>query len=173
MFGIGEKTGAVADPDSASGNGGRESSVDLTSLREEVSEARKTRADKGTKRGRRSAAVATSEVTEAEIEELFKAENWEQLASLPFDTRYVMTGWEGFRLSDDERKRLAATTAMTMRILLKIDPKYIALTVWGTMYFGTWASKEAAYSGIKAKVAAQRKAAQPRVGEGSGHPAAV
>lgn len=151
-------TDSVGDTDSAPSSGGDQSSPDLSTLREEISSTRKPRADKGRPRGKRGVAVGDGTLTQEEVDALFTAENWEALAALPFDTRYVMTGWHGFRLTDDERKRIAQTTATTMKILLKIDPKYIALTVWGTMYFGTWAAKEAAYSKEK-----QAKAALSRI----------
>lgn len=162
-MGVGETvrgmfSGGVGDPASASSDGGDSSAVDTSVLREEIGASRRKRSDAGRPRGRRRVGVDEgTEITKEEIDALFQAENWETLASLPFDTRYVMTGWAGFRLDNEERKRLAQTTATTMRILLKIDPKYIALAVWGTMYFGTWAAKEAAYSGEKHKALAARR----------------
>lgn len=168
MLGFGEKDSAVAAPNAGSGEG----APDLSALREEIGQARKTRADKGRPRGKRSVGVGgAGEITQEEVDALFEAENWEALACLPFETRYVMTGYPGFRLSEDERTRMAKTTATTMKVLLKIDPKYIALAVWGTMYFGTWAAKEAAYASDKAKLLAVRKAQQGQVGGGSPDPA--
>lgn len=160
---------------SPSGSSAGESPLDTTALREEIQGTRKPRADKGKRRGSRVHGGGSGEITQEEVDALFQAENWEALAALPFETRYIMTGWAGFRLSDDERKRMAQTTATTMKILLKIDPKYIALAVWGTLYFGTWAAKEATYSSKKQEAEAMRKARSvtPQGPQPAGHPNAA
>lgn len=150
-----------------------ETAHDLSALRKEIQgtgDGDKPRRGRPPGSKRRVAVGNGTEITQEEVDALFTAENWEALASLPFDTRYVMTGWAGFRLEPEERKRIAQTTATTMKILLKIDPKYIALAVWGTLYFGTWAAKEAQFSHVKQTIAAQRREAKAEVGKGSPDP---
>jgi len=162
LFGLGkDQVDPSIDP---SGSAAGESGADVSALREEIQSSRKSRSDKGRPRGKRGVGVASTELTQEEVDALFTAENWKALASLPFDTRYIMTGWEGFRLGEEEANRIAQTTATTMKILLKIDPKYIALAVWGTLYFGTWAAKEAKYSTLKKESAKQVRAAHASAG---------
>lgn len=168
MFGT-RQDSEVSAPDVDSHSG----APDLSSLREEIQAAGSTdKPRRGRPPGskRRVGVGSGSEITQEEVDALFTAENWEALASLPFDTRYVMTGWAGFRLEDKERQRIAQTTATTMKILLKIDPKYIALAVWGTLYFGTWAAKEAQFSNVKQQLALKRREAKAEVGKGSPDP---
>lgn len=177
MFGVGNRDTSAVDTVAPSDSHSGEGSPDLSALREEIQSSRKPRSDRGRPRAKRSVGMGDGSLTQEEVDALFTAENWEALASLPFDTRYVMTGWDGFRLGEEEKKRIAQTTATTMKILLKIDPKYIALAVWGTLYFGTWAAKEAKFSQVKsaatAKAHAAREAAR-KAGESSlGHPSAA
>jgi hypothetical protein len=146
------------------GSGGGENSPDLSSLRQEIEKTRKPRSDRGRPRGSRNKSSQDSDVTQEEINKLFEAENWEALASLYFDTRFVMTGFEHFRLQDSERKRLAATMGTTMKVLLKIDPAYVAVIVFTVNFGGTIAAKEAMYSEHKRRTQPKR-VPPPRSGE--------
>lgn len=92
-----------------------------------------------------------------EIEELFQQEQWEEIASWYFDLRYVMTSWEGFRLTPQENSKLGLTFAKTMKVLLKINPEYIAMI----LFFGNFSSlitkKEARYYHLRKAAEAQEE----------------
>ncbi len=71
-----------------------------------------------------------AEREQAEVAKLFEAENWEEIASLYFNARFAMTGWNGFLLTDNQKAVLGSTMASTMKLLLRIDPAYIAVIVF-------------------------------------------
>jgi len=142
-------------------------SVDASDLRAEIEEVRKTRSDKGKTRGKRRVGVG-AELTQEEVDSLFTPKNWEAITQLPFRARYAMTGFAGFLLTEEETDQLSQTTAMTMKILLKVDPKYIALGIWGFMFAGTWAAKEAQYGTWKAAQVKSKKPVENPVESGAG-----
>jgi hypothetical protein len=123
-------------PDSP-GSGGDSGSPDLSSAR-----AAARKAGRGPSKVAKQAAEAQQE---AAIAELFEAENWKAVGSLYFDARFAMTGYEGFRLSEKQSDVLATTLSASMRTLLKIDPAYVALTVFLTNFGGLIAQKEVTY----------------------------
>jgi len=47
-----------------------------------------------------------------------------------FDARYVQTGDEVFRCNEAEETTLGTSLAASARLLLKIDPGYVALVVF-------------------------------------------
>ena len=85
------------------------------------------------------------EITEKELSELFAGENWEEITSLYFDARYAITGYPGFLLEPEKKKILGLTLGRSMKLLLKIDPGYIALLVFTTTFGGIVAQKEIDY----------------------------
>lgn len=152
-MGLRETLGLTSQDPGAPAEGGDSRTPELQEIAEESRRARRTRSDAGKPRARkpRVAEGATSEVSDEEVRALFEAENWRELASLYFDTRFVMTGFEPFRLTDPEEGRLAQTLATTMKVLLRIDPKYVAILVFTATYGGMIAAKEAAWSQEKVK----------------------
>lgn len=137
-MGILETLGMANKPADAAGGSADTGAIDLTSIKSQASPTRKAR------RGR-VADDAERMASQAEIDKLFDEENWEQLAGLYFKARFALTGWEGFNLSDRESRILTTTMSTAMRVLLKIDPAYIALIVFGANFGGIIASKELAY----------------------------
>jgi hypothetical protein len=115
--------------------------VDFKAIREKIFGTR----NKSPKVKKVSAAVDDAGISEKELAELFAGENWEEISSLYFDARYAITGFPGFRLEQEKKKVLGLTLGRSMKMLLKIDPGYIALLVFTTTLGGIVASKEIAY----------------------------
>lgn len=80
---------------------------------------------------------------EEEIEALYEAGQWEEIAALYFNVRYATTGFQGFILEEKQQKRLGASLALMMKILVQIDPKYLAVIVF-SVNFGTIISEKEA-----------------------------
>lgn len=89
------------------------------------------------------------------IDDLFTKENWVEIAGLYFEARYFMTGYAGFRLEPEQKARLGASMAMMMKVLLRIDPRYVAMIVFSINFGTTIVSKEVMYREISKKIAAQ------------------
>jgi len=83
--------------------------------------------------------------TEKDLEKIFAGENWEEVSALYFNARYAITGWDGFRLSEPQKKILGLSLGTTMKMLLKIDPGYIAMILFLTNFGGIVAQKEVLY----------------------------
>jgi len=79
------------------------------------------------------------------LDELFETENWEVLSSLYFDLRFAMTGFEYFKLTEKQQRILGKTMGTCMRVLLQIDPRYVALIVFATNFGAYAADKEMAW----------------------------
>lgn len=118
-----------ADPAvAAPGVGASEGVEDLEAIRRQAKKARRT-VD--------SAIDAAAEKRlEAEIEQLYESEQWEEIGALYFNVRYGTTGFKEFLLEPAQKKRIGASLALMMRILIKLDPKWMALLVF-TVNFGT------------------------------------
>src|SRR3972149_471357 len=54
-------------------------------------------------------------VSDEEITKLFSGENWEELSSLYFNARFATTGYEGFLLSESQKKVLGLSLATSMK----------------------------------------------------------
>lgn len=92
----------------------------------------------------------------ADLEALFATENWEVVASMYFDLRFAMTGFDYFKLSEKQERILGSTMGSAMRVLLAIDPRYIALFVF-LANFGAFAGeKELAYRHALKQLKAQK-----------------
>ena len=85
------------------------------------------------------------------LNELFEKENWEGIASMYFDARFAMTGFEGFLLDEKQKAILGSTMATSMRMLIRLDPKWIALIVFGINYSNIAMRKEIAYRASQGK----------------------
>lgn len=62
-----------------------------------------------------------------------------------FDARLAITGYSGFALDKQQRVRLGVTLAPAMRLLLNIDPAYVALIVFSANFAGIVTQKESQY----------------------------
>jgi len=113
-------------------------SPDVSTLKENLSKA-------GKRGGEKLREKVELQRETAEINALFEAENWKELASLYFKGRFVVTGYRGFLLSPEQEKILSVTLATSMKSLLKIDPAYIALIVLTTNMSALIVEKEFSY----------------------------
>jgi hypothetical protein len=102
--------------------------------------------NKSSKTKRSDSAAETIEADE--LAKIFAGENWEEVASLYFNARFAITGWDGFELTTSQKKTLGISLASTMKMLLKIDPGYIALLVFTANFGGLIAQKEMSYRSI-------------------------
>jgi hypothetical protein len=103
---------------------------------------------KGNKSPRRKSPekeIAEEKTTENDLAEIFAGENWEEVASLYFDARFAITGYQEFQLTNGQKKTLGLSLGKTMKMLLKIDPGYIALIVFTANFGGLIAQKEMMY----------------------------
>ena len=141
-----EKTGVIeriftrkksADEAPASAAGADPSAADLAAL--------KSQAKKSGRRPSKSEVAVQDAAKEAALEELFDNENWEVIASMYFELRFAMTGFEYFRLTEKQERVLGKSMGTCMKLLLAIDPQWVALIVF-TANFGAYAAdKELAY----------------------------
>lgn len=120
--------GGGADPDSP----------DLETLKQEARKAQRGGRLKAEDRLR-------LEQQAADLDALYEQENWEEIAALYFEARFAITGFEGFRLSDGQKKTLAASLATMMRVLIKLDPGYVAVIVFTVNFGALITRKELAY----------------------------
>jgi hypothetical protein len=103
-------------------------------------------------RGRKPSKVreaADIRQAQADLDALFDKDNWEEVVSMYFNARFAVTGHDGFLLSDKQRNVLSSTFSASMKVLLKIDPAYIALTVFGITFCSVVADKELRYAAIQ------------------------
>src|SRR6266508_101705 len=152
MFGGGDAA-PVRSEAATSGVEGSEGTPDLEALRR-----------KAAKSGRRAAKPSSSDEklqdaqTAAALDELFENENWEEISSMYFDIRCGLTGFDGFLLSEKQKRILGKSMGTCMRLLLAIDPKYVACIIF-TLNFGAFVSeKEMKYKWYQASLAAERGA---------------
>jgi hypothetical protein len=118
---------------------------DFASIRERIFGNKKPSSPKVKKATVKDEALATE--TEA-LEKIFAGENWEEVASLYFNARFAITGWDGFELTNPQKKTLGISLATTMKMLLHIDPGYIALIVFTANFGGLIAQKEMTYRSL-------------------------
>lgn len=141
MFGIGDKKD---EGDNPTGSGGGQDTVDPGAIVAGVDAKRgpgRPRKD-GTSSPAGSKTPGTGVLTVEEINRLFRAKNFEKLCTMYFDTRFVVTGFEPFRLDQDDRESLSESMAVMVRTLIRIDPKYIALLIFLSTFAGLVTSKE-------------------------------
>jgi hypothetical protein len=92
--------------------------------------ALKAQAGKGRRRATKVETALEEQAKAAALDSLFENENWEEIAALYFNARYALTGWEGFKLSEKQERVLGASMGTCMRLLLAIDPRWVALTIF-------------------------------------------
>src|SRR6267142_1508401 len=90
------------------------------------------------------------------LERLYEPKNFKPIGKLYFNTRYGITGWEGFLLSPAEEESIAASLAMLTEALWLWDPRLLALIIAGGNIGSIIAQKEITYSKL---VAAKKNAA--------------
>jgi hypothetical protein len=132
-------SGVVPEP-SETGISSDSGAVDFKAIREKIFGSRNK-----TPKVKKQSATEEAGITEKELEDLFAGENWEEISSLYFDARYAITGYPNFRLEPEKKKILGITLGRSMKMLLKIDPGYIALLLFTTTFGGTIAQKEIMY----------------------------
>ena len=98
------------------------------------------------KRGRRVGKVIEPKIVSPELaaayDELYKGKNWEEIGALYFNIRLAMTGDQIFKLDRDQKETLGSSLAVVMKSLMVIDPKYVALAVFGINLSTIVAEKE-------------------------------
>lgn len=136
LFGGKTETSPAVDA-AASSVDSAKSPTDLTALRKAVGKGRN-----------RASKVETAQIDAGQqqaLDELFENENWEEIAALYFEVRYALTGFEYFRLEERQKRILGKSMGTCMKLLLKIDPQWVALIVF-SVNFGTYVTdKEMAY----------------------------
>lgn len=153
LFGGRAKNSTVVE-DTAPGANANKGTPDLAALRQAVG--------KGRNRPTKVEVAQQDAAQKAALDELFQNENWEEIAALYFEVRYALTGFEYFRLSDRQRAVLGRSMGTCMRLLLAIDPQWVALIVF-SVNFGTYITdKEMAYRHFLKKIEAERIAAHGR-----------
>ena len=136
IFG-GKASGSTTVVSAASGDDSTSGAPDLAALRKTV----------GGGRNRRSKVEVAQEdaAKRAQMAELFDNENWEEIASLYFEVRYALTGFQYFRLEERQKRILGRSMGTCMEMLLDIDPRWVALIVF-SVNMGTFITdKELAY----------------------------
>lgn len=98
-----------------------------------------------------SSAPKPPEVNQAMLDELYKGENWEEVASLPFNVRKIMTGSEIFNLSKTQKSTLGTSLATMLKTFEIVNPKYVAMSIFFISLSTIWAEKEIEYSLTKPK----------------------
>lgn len=138
LFSGKSKTQSSAVEASPSGSDSSASAPDLKALRAAVTKGRNRRPDKVEQ-------AQTDAARQAALDELFENENWEEIAALYFEVRYALTGFEYFRLDERQRRILGRSMGTCMKLLLQIDPQWVALIVF-SVNMGTYVTdKELAY----------------------------
>lgn len=66
---------------------------------------------------------------------------WRGAVAAPGDAMVVITGKEYWELSEDERDTLAKTGAATARCFAVVDPKWLALTLFGFSVLSIYGSR--------------------------------
>jgi hypothetical protein len=132
--------GLEADKVAASAGNGGEGDADLAAVRARIQ-----------KRGKKPTGAEALKARHEEqlIDDLYDEKNWSEVAGLYFNVRYAMTGHSGFLLTENESAVLTSSTAMVMRTLIQLDPRYVALVIFATNFGAVVARKEAGYSAIK------------------------
>jgi hypothetical protein len=122
---------------SAAGVDSSAGAPDLAALRKAVGAGRN--------RATKTQVAQEDAAKQAAIAELFDNENWEEIAALYFEVRYALTGFQYFRLDERQKRVLGRSMGTCMKLLLDIDPQWVALIVF-SVNMGTYITdKELAY----------------------------
>jgi hypothetical protein len=102
-------------------------------------DAELARHSKGRKKADRASDITA---TAAELDKLYSPENFKGMFSLYFNVRFVKTGDEVYLLTPAELEAGSQLMATSARLLLKIDPAYVALIMLCTHASYLIATKE-------------------------------
>ncbi len=119
--------------------------------------ALKTQARKSGRRITKVESALEDQARAAALDSLFENENWEEIAALYFNARYAITGWEGFKLSEKQERVLGASMGTCMRLLLAIDPRWVALVIFSVNMTAFVTDKELSYRRMLVDAQASRK----------------
>jgi hypothetical protein len=108
---------------------------------EEAKATRRTRSDKGVKRGKGS----VSATDEAAAEALFAPDQWTGIVSVPSDIAQSITGSKAWELSKEEKTTLAIGAANTARHFATFHPKWLALSLFSMSALTIYGAHFAAY----------------------------
>jgi len=139
----------VVSPSSDAGVQTGKSPTDFETLRKKIFGSKSPKTPKNLKKKTPEVSASATEITDADLAKLFAGENWEEIAGLYFNARFGVTGWEGFNLTDGQKKTLGLSLASSMKMLLKIDPGYIALLIFTINFGGIITQKEMMYHNLK------------------------
>jgi len=103
-------------------------------------------------KGKRGRKPKSETLQDELVKDLYKPSIWQEVSALPFNIRKAMTGDEVFELNKDQKESLGAPLALIMKMLVEIDPKYLALTVFFINLGTIWTEKEIIYSMKKKKI---------------------
>jgi len=103
-------------------------------------------------KGKRGRKPKSETLQDELVKDLYKPSIWQEVSALPFNIRKAMTGDEVFELNKDQKESLGAPLALIMKMLVEIDPKYLALTVFFINLGTIWSEKEIIYSMKKKKI---------------------
>ena len=123
---------------------------DVDDLAEEVKKYRKKKTKKQIK-------IEDIEETAKQLEALFQPEQFQALVALPGETLFALTGWENWLLLKEEKAILAASASACAKYWLTIDPKYVALILFGFNFAQVYGSRYIAYSAEQKKNAKAEK----------------
>ena len=84
--------------------------------------------------------LAQRQAMAAELEKVFTPEMWAPLVRAPADLRLAQTGYDHWKLSDQEVQTMAQSASHAGRYFMRTDPKWVVLTLAifniGTIYGG-------------------------------------
>jgi len=142
----GEKPDTAGKPSTPDGDLAQSRS-DLASLKGTSTKTPKPeRATGGTSKAQeRLKEIALAET----LEKLYDPKNFKPIGKLYFNTRYGITGWEGFLLTPAEEETIAASFAMLTEALWLWDPRLLAVIIAGGNIGGIVAQKEIMYSKLE------------------------
>lgn len=133
--------------DAAPSDDSGEDFVDLSSIKASIQGGRKGIVKKGA--AKTSDVVTATDAEEKILSELMTAENFEEVCALPFNLRYVATGHKNFLLSDKQKKSLSLSLSTSFRLMVKIDPRWLAVGLTVVNFLAIYGEKEMEWQMIR------------------------
>ena len=121
---------------------------DINELAEEIKKHRKKK---------RQIKVEDVEEKARALEALFQPDQFESLISLPGETLFALTGWEPWLLSQKEKSILATSASSCAKYWLAIEPKYVALLLFGFQFAQIYGTRYLSYTAEQKKNAKAEK----------------
>ncbi len=91
--------------------------------------------------------ASNPQIVAAPAVSLFTEENTGRLVSLPFTLAAVATDYDDWRLDDKEQKELAVTGSVALNEWVRVDPKWVALSLFALSMVGMATAKAIGYQG--------------------------